>query len=74
MIKGVREWLNKDQFSENDVDCIKSVNLNITLRKLARNFPAEKSLILSTPDWKSYFTFILNHNMSDEIAESRLVQ
>ena len=42
-------------------------------RKLAENaekLSAKKNLILSKIDWKSYFVFILNCNMADEIADS----
>ena len=51
-------------------DCHISIRLNQRLREEAINFSATKTLILTTPDWKSYFCFIINHNMSDEIVEA----
>ena len=68
----MREWLNKKEYEEfgGDRDCHQSISLNKSLREAANNLSAKNSLILSTTDWKSYFAFIINHNMSDEIAES----
>ena len=56
-----------------DFSSLQSADPKEYQRKLAENaekLSAKKNLILSKIDWKSYFVFILNCNITDEIADS----
>ena len=66
VIKTVREWIN---MQNKEFDCNVNAKLKQKLIQNAEKLSAKNTLILSKSDWKSYFSFIINHNMSDEIAE-----